>query len=173
MCSLVLTVAWFLMSHYYLLIRIAIILFCPYAHWKSNRNPERSKENQIMKIKTKERKVIPDPIDDRKFQEWKEWILQDEGRWDLRSYVLATNQSWLWIHRSFLIFHNLVLYPWLAYSFQLLPSFFCGVFSLVGYLHLLVPFLISICNIYEKSIWNNTCNIEKRKKEKEVLVEFL
>ena len=25
-----------------------------------------------MKIKTKERKVIPDPIDDRKFQEWKE-----------------------------------------------------------------------------------------------------
>merc|ERR1712137_513838 len=57
----------------------------------------------------------------------------------------------------------------ISFSIQLLPSFFCGVFSLVGYHHLLVPFLISICNIYEKSIWNNTCNIEKRKKEKEVL----
>ena len=41
--------------------------------WIKRRPPEtRMKQNSTPKNKAKDSKVIPDPIDDRKFQEWKE-----------------------------------------------------------------------------------------------------
>jgi hypothetical protein len=41
--------------------------------WEREEKKDNEEVNQIMKKKiAKERKVIPDPIDDRKFQEWKE-----------------------------------------------------------------------------------------------------
>ena len=54
-----------------------------------------------MKIKTKERKVIPDPIDDRKFQEWKE---KENSQGDRRRHTVVpgepvTNQPFFpWEH---------------------------------------------------------------------------